>query len=230
MDKYTYRRSVFDQSNKSQSPIRTSHHASSPKYPSSMVGSSSRLNQNGAGGSTTSFYDQQNQQQQQQRYENRSSSSSTTHQKVTRSTSGTNLLGSDEFGSGAGFRPASSSYTSQSNLNQSMSPELIPGYPLYDAAESCVVYKFDLGGFDQSEIHLTITNDRVLEIRASKEMRDELGKIYREFKREIHLEPEVDDKLIKNVLHEGILTLKIPKANRPDGLGTLNYIIYSPHI
>lgn len=230
MDKYTYRRSVFDQSNKSQSPIRTttsSHHAS-PKYPSSTIGSSSsRLNQNPSGGglfganSASSFNDTQ---QHHQRYENRTSSSSTSNQKVTRSTSGTNLLGGggivDEYGVAiGGFRPGSSSYTSQSNLNQSLSPELIPGYPVYDAGESCVVYKFDLSGFDQSEIHLTITNDRVLEIRASKEVRDELGKIYREFKREIHLEPEVDDKLIKNVLHDGILTLKIPKANRPDGLG-----------
>lgn len=231
MDKYTYRRSVFDQSNKSQSPIRTSHHAS-PKYPSSTIGSSSRLNQNpSAGGglfganSTSSFNDAQ---QQHQRYENRTSSSSTSNQKVTRSTSGTNLLGGgggivDEYGvATGGFRPGSSSYTSQSNLNQSLSPELISGYPVYDAAESCVVYKFDLSGFDQSEIHLTITNDRVLEIRASKEVRDELGKIYREFKREIHLEPEVDDKLIKNVLHDGLLTLKIPKANRPDGLGSVS--------
>lgn len=114
-----------------------------------------------------------------------------------------------------------SAYQSASNLinNQSLSPELIQGYPMYDATEACVVYKFDLSGFDQSEIHLTITNERVLEIRACKEVRDDLGKIYKEFKREIHLEPEVDDKLIKNVLHDGILTLKIPKANRPDGLG-----------
>lgn len=122
--------------------------------------------------------------------------------------------------------PIKSSYTSPSHLNlntsSSLSPELIPGYPIYDNNEGCVVYKFDLAGFDQSEIHLTITVDRTLEIKACKELTDHLGKIYREFKREIQLEPEVDANLIKNLLHEGILTLKIPKPNRPDGLGSLS--------
>jgi len=84
------------------------------------------------------------------------------------------------------------------------------------------VYKFDLTGFDQSEIHLTITVDRTLEIKACKESTDHLGKVYREFKREIQLEPEVDANLIKNLLHEGILTLKIPKPNRPDGVGSMS--------
>jgi HSP20 family molecular chaperone IbpA len=51
---------------------------------------------------------------------------------------------------------------------------------------------------------------------------DHLGKIYREFKREIHLESDVDLNAIKNVLHEGILTLKIPKENRPDGMGSVS--------
>ena len=108
------------------------------------------------------------------------------------------------------------------STNQSVAPELIPGYPVYDNVEGCVVYKFDLNGFDQSEIHLTITVDRTLEIKACKESTDHLGKIYREFKREIQLEPEVDANLIKNLLHEGILTLKIPKPNKPDGAGSLS--------
>lgn len=95
-------------------------------------------------------------------------------------------------------------------------------YPKYDRAEGCVVYKFDLTGFDQNEIALTITADRTLEIKASKELNDNLGKVYREFKREIQLEPEVDANLIKNLLFEGILTLKIPKPNRPDGSGSLS--------
>jgi HSP20 family molecular chaperone IbpA len=54
----------------------------------------------------------------------------------------------------------------QFNLNQSMAPELIRGYPIYDSSESCVVYKFDFSGFDQTEIQLTITLDRTLEIKA----------------------------------------------------------------
>lgn len=114
---------------------------------------------------------------------------------------------------------------SQTNLlssQVSLAPELIPGYPAYDNVESCVVYKFDLTGFDQSEIHLTITVDRTLEIKACKESQDHLGKIYREFKREIQLEAEVDANLIKNLLHEGILTVKIPKPNKPDGLGSVS--------
>lgn len=243
MEKYSYRRSAYDQSNKSQSPIRTSNISSQQASPRFGTGfgtsfgtsggggfsSNTRLNgfgsNTGLGGglaganSSSSMHESQ-----QQRHENRSSSSTTTtHHKVVRSTSGNNLLG-DEFGST--YRSSGAPiYTSQSNLNQSLSHELIPGYPVYDANEACVVYKFDLSGFDQSEIHLTITNDRVLEIRACKELRDELGKIYKEFKREIHLEPEVDDKLIKNVLHDGILTLKIPKPNRPDGQGTLSIVI-----
>jgi HSP20 family molecular chaperone IbpA len=69
--------------------------------------------------------------------------------------------------------------------NQSIAPELINGYPIYDRNEGCVVYKFDLSGFDQNEISLTITADRTLEIKASKEQNDNLGKVYKEFKREI---------------------------------------------
>jgi HSP20 family molecular chaperone IbpA len=62
-------------------------------------------------------------------------------------------------------------------------------------------------------------------------LEDHLGKIYREFKREIHLEPDVDLNAIKNVLHQGILTLKIPKQNRPDGMGSLSnsHNLHSPN-
>ena len=130
--------------------------------------------------------------------------------------------------------PIRSSYTSPSHLNLNAaaaaaqpaagivaSPELIAGYPVYDKNDGCVIYKFDLSGFDQSEIHLTITVDRTMEIKACKEQTDHLGKVYREFKREIQLEPETDANLIKNVLQDGVLTLKIPKANRADGAGSL---------
>jgi len=117
------------------------------------------------------------------------------------------------------------------NPNQLFTPELISGYPIYDNKEGCVVYKFDFGGFDQSEIHLTITVDRTLEIKATKESSDHLGKVYREFKREIQLEPEVDANLIKNLLYDGILTLKIPKPNRLDGNGSMcnNHNLHSPN-
>lgn len=118
----------------------------------------------------------------------------------------------------------------RSHIHQ-VTPELIPGYPVYDNKEGCVVYKFDFSGFDQSEIHLTITVDRTLEIKACKEAQDHLGKVYREFKREIQLEPEVDANLIKNLLFEGILTLKIPKPNRQDGNGSMsnNHNLHSPN-
>lgn len=115
--------------------------------------------------------------------------------------------------------------------NQSITPELISGYPIYDNKEGCVIYKFDFSGFDQSEIHLTITVDRTLEIKACRESQDHLGKVYREFKREIQLEPEVDANLIKNLLYEGVLTLKIPKPNRSDGNGSLSnqHNLHSPN-
>lgn len=61
------------------------------------------------------------------------------------------------------------------NQIQSSTPELISGYPIYDNKEGCVVYKFDFSGFDQSEIHLTITVDRTLEIKACRESQDQLG-------------------------------------------------------
>jgi len=55
--------------------------------------------------------------------------------------------------------------------------------------------------------------------------------VYREFKREIQLEPEVDAGLIKNLLYEGVLTLKIPKPNRQDGNGSLSnqHNLHSPN-
>lgn len=58
-----------------------------------------------------------------------------------------------------------------------------------------------------------------------------LGKVYREFKREIQLEPEVDANLIKNLLFEGVLTLKIPKPNRSDGNGSMSnqHNLHSPN-
>lgn len=221
MDKYSYRRSAYD---KSQSPIRIGTSSNTHQSPSSnnrqttyttktTVSPSSTLN--GGPRTTTESH----------KTESKSSSSSTTHTKVVRSSSGSNLLNDEYVKTSSSYQqpqPISrvNFTTSQSNLNQSMAPELMTGYPMYDNDERCVVYKFDLSGFDNSEIHLTITADRVLEIKACKETYDQLGKIYREFKREIHLEPEVDDKLIKNILHDGILTLKIPKATRPDGLGS----------
>ncbi len=55
--------------------------------------------------------------------------------------------------------------------------------------------------------------------------------MYREFKREIQLEPEVDAGLIKNLLYEGVLTLKIPKPNRLDGSGSVSnqHNLHSPN-
>jgi HSP20 family molecular chaperone IbpA len=91
--------------------------------------------------------------------------------------------------------------------------ELIEGYPLYDNNEACVVYKFNLNEFNESEIHLKVTNEHILNIAA-------LGENFLSFEREILLEPEVDTKLAtKKIFQDGVLTVKIPKAKRPDGLG-----------
>jgi HSP20 family molecular chaperone IbpA len=221
LDKYTYRRSTFDQPSTNQ---RVSSGYSSPVRTFKQTTS---INPNGTTSTTESHHT-----------ENRTTTTSTT-----RTTSRTINDSDDNFR----YRSPSlnrsvpnannheyihtnnlikNSYTSPSHLNlsmnQSIAPELIPGYPVYDSNEGCCVYKFDLSGFDQTDIHLTITVDRVLEIKACRETNDQLGKVYREFKREIVLEPEVDANLIKNLLHDGILTVKIPKQNSPNGIGSIS--------
>lgn len=237
MDKYTYRRSAFNSGqtggasssqhhhhqSQSQSPTRpnttqthTSRHFSPPRNTTSLTRTSISPNKK----TVSESYHSEN--------KSTTSSSSTTH---TTKVINDNLNGSNFIHENTAHSRNVPDYFihesplrshSQSNLNQAVAPELLQGYPVYDNIEGCVVYKFDLTGFDQSEIHLTITVDRTLEIKACKESTDHLGKIYREFKREIQLEPEVDANLIKNLLHEGILTLKIPKPNKPDGLGSLS--------
>lgn len=231
MDKYSYRRSAFNPSqiggassshqSQSQSPTRpntththTSRQFSPPRNTTSLTKTSVSPNKK----TVSESYHTEN--------KSTSSSTSTTHttKVVNDNLNGNNFLQENRANSRIVpdyLIPDSRSY-SQSNLNQAVAPELIQGYPVYDTIEGCVVYKFDLTGFDQSEIHLTITVDRTLEIKACKESTDHLGKIYREFKREIQLEPDVDANLIKNLLHEGILTLKIPKPNKADGVGSLS--------
>lgn len=95
--------------------------------------------------------------------------------------------------------------------------DLIDGYPLYDTKEACTVYKFKLDGYKESDIHMNITSENVLKIAAYRQQLLE----FVSFEREILLEPEVDAKLIpeKKVFQDGILTVKIPKEKRPDGLG-----------
>lgn len=234
MEKYSYRRSAYDSS---QSPIRISNSTSArtsptkqfnPPPPITTIGSSSLLRNAGSSGtspniaagstlssSSTSHQHQHHHHHQHSSSENKSSTTTTT--KILREPSADDLNNNRIVTSPSHLR------ASRSNLsNQALAPELIKGYPMYDSGESCVIYKFDLTGFDQSEIQLTITVERTLEIKATKETQDHLGKIYREFKREIHLEPDVDLNAIKNVLHEGLLTLKIPKQTRPDGMGSMS--------
>lgn len=58
---------------------------------------------------------------------------------------------------------------------------------------------------------MSITETRVLEIKATREINDTTGKTYREFKREIQLDENADLNSISNVLSsDGVLTLKIP--------------------
>ena len=242
MDKYTYRRSAYNP-NQSSSHHHHHHQQSQSQSPTRPVTSTSHTSRHFSPPRTTSLTrtsisPHKKTVSESYHSENKSttSSTSTTH---TTKVLNDNLNGNFIHESTTNGRAmptsggnhfvhemtSSSSPTrsfSQPNLNSTIAPELITGYPLYDSGEGCVVYKFDLTGFDQSEIHLTITVDRTLEIKACKESTDHLGKVYREFKREIQLEPEVDANLIKNLLHEGILTLKIPKPNRPDGIGSMS--------
>lgn len=247
LDKYGYRRSAYDQ--RSTSPTRGARNVSSPGFgvgvsinaspssPSSPPPAPSGANQHSSSSSskTTTFNPATGTtttSQTSSHTEKKTSTTSTTHttQRVVRGSGSDNDISSEHVIINSN-RPISSSPSggpfdrrspyASTGFNQSIAPELINGYPIYDRHEGCVVYKFDLSGFDQNEIALTITADRTLEIKASKEQNDNLGKVYKEFKREIQLEPEVDANLIKNLLFEGILTLKIPKPNRPDGQGSL---------
>jgi len=243
MEKYSYRRSAFD-NKANQSPINIkpamAHHHHSHQIPaSSSVNGGINLARNTVKFNPTSHTESHH-------TENKTSTTSTTHT-TSRVVHGGGVPSDGQFytsrlsnkampidnGAEDFFysSPTKTPYPGHHHSNQSLAPELIAGYPMYDSAEGCVIYKFDFAGFDQSEIHLTITIDRTLEIKACKETSDHLGKVYREFKREIQLEPEVDANLIKNLLFEGILTLKIPKPNRPDGPGSLsnNHNLNSPN-
>lgn len=231
MEKYTYRRSAFDKNYpSSQSPVKQ-------QTKTNLINNSPLKTQN---------YNSHNRNvipgSESHHSENKMTSTSQSH-----STSRSNVVTNNEerynIGKGGNFNsPFTNEETYQkspsSHMNrqvqsqiQSSTPELISGYPIYDNKEGCVIYKFDFSGFDQSEIHLTITVDRTLEIKACRESQDHLGKVYREFKREIQLEPEVDANLIKNLLYEGILTLKIPKPNRLDGNGSMSnqHNLHSPN-
>ena len=242
MDKYSYRRSAFDSS---QSPVRistsTNMRTSPTKTASSFAASSSPVAASTAASATattsvlrnnansgnenlvsSTSHLHQHHHHQHSSSENKSSTTTTTRVVQEAPFAATNAFNTD-LNNNINNSTQLNLRASRSNLsNQTIAPELIKGYPIYDSAEGCVVYKFDLSGFDQTEIQLTITVDRTLEIKATKELQDHLGKIYREFKREIHLESDVDLNAIKNVLHEGILTLKIPKQNRPDGMGSVS--------
>jgi len=240
LEKYSYRRSAFD-TKTNQSPINVKNiHTIPNNVPSSNSMNLINNNNNNRKSNTKPFHSESH------HTENKTSTTSSTHTTrivqsgappinyedvnytPTRHTR-TMQIGNSE--NDDYFQNNSPSKSHHHQSNQSLAPELIAGYPVYDSTESCVIYKFDFNGFDQSDIHLTITVDRTLEIKACKEITDNFGKVYREFKREIQLEPEVDANLIKNLLYEGILTLKIPKPNRPDGSGSLsnNHNINSPN-
>ena len=259
MDKYAYRRSVYDQTASSASRPQTATRRAqftSPDYHGTTQSQPPPQQRNTSRSTTTLMNpnygvgEAHHHSSESKTTQSHSSTSKSTTSRVIHNGTGSqpHLVEESSYSTSNRYpphlhqdnlinsSPIKSSYTSPSHLNlnsnqYTLSPELIPGYPVYDNVESCVVYKFDLNGFDQSEIHLTITVDRTLEIKACKELTDHLGKIYREFKREIQLEPEVDANQIKNLLHEGILTLKIPKPNRPDGLGSVsnNHNLHGPN-
>lgn len=128
-------------------------------------------------------------------------------------------------------QPQTKSFSSLSNINQPTSstaaavvvestsnilsasvPDLMNG-PTLNKDDGYTIYKFDFKGYDQSEIHLSITENKALEVKATKIIADTIGKTYKEFKREIQLGEHVDINLIKNVLVDGILTIKIPPNN-----------------
>lgn len=254
MEKYQYRRSAFDKSNTASahaSPARTNKSEflnSSAMHPPPCM-SHSHFDHQHMPRSVIPGVNSESRHHSENKTSTHHSTTTTSH---SHTSSRTNCVNDEHFSSnsnspkqtapvGVSFSndeyyqrnksPAKSMMSnSRSHIHQ-VTPELIPGYPVYDNKEGCVVYKFDFNGFDQSEIHLTITVDRTLEIKACKEAQDHLGKVYREFKREIQLEPEVDANLIKNLLFEGILTLKIPKPNRQDGNGSMsnNHNLHSPN-
>lgn len=221
MEKYSFRRSGFE---KSQSPVRVKQKIQTQpiSIPASVPTASTTFGQQVASDSSSRV---------ESKHESHTSKSTTT---TTTSTT-TKTLPRKENRKGSVY---DLNMNIEDNFSRSMSkpslksnPELMPGYPVYDKAEGCVVYKFDLSDFDQTDIQLTVTVDRTLEIKASKHQVDTYGKVYHEFKREIVLEPEVDLNLIKNVLHEGILTVKIPKEIKSDGLGSIsnNHNLQSPN-
>lgn len=243
LEKYSYRRSAFDKSSmnsQTQSPTRVSRSG----FVNSPVHQTQNYHQHHHQPSRTIIPGHSSESH---HTENKTSTTSHTHTSSRTVNNGNNeehytnntkpFLTNDFYHkSPTKSQQSTMSRTSNSNnqaapSHHQVTPELISGYPIYDNKEGCVIYKFDFSGFDQSEIHLTITVDRTLEIKACKESQDHLGKVYREFKREIQLEPEVDANLIKNLLYEGILTLKIPKPNRSDGNGSVSnqHNLHSPN-
>jgi HSP20 family molecular chaperone IbpA len=204
MDKYTYRRSAFDNS---QSPVRVStrvasssgNNSRSPnkthstpsllqqqQQPPSAAGTNSILRNANDVGSTATTSSSSHLHHHHHHHQHSSSSenkvSTTTTTKVVRDVSPAAV----DLGPAVDLSPSHHQQHTPMSLRQSrtnlsahqQAPELIKGYPTYDSAESCVVYKFDLSGFDQTEIQLTITVDRTLEIKASKELQDNLGNTF----------------------------------------------------
>jgi HSP20 family molecular chaperone IbpA len=167
MDKYTYRRSAYNPNqnshhhhhqSQSQSPTRpltstmhTSRHFSPPRT-TSLTRTSISPNKK----TVSESYHSENK-------STTSSTSTTQTTKILNDNINTNFIQENTNGRTVYEAPGRS--FSQPNLNQAIAPELIPGYPVYDNAEGCVIYKFDLTGFDQSEIHLTITVDRKLMLK-----------------------------------------------------------------
>jgi HSP20 family molecular chaperone IbpA len=180
MDKYTYRRSAFDHS---QSPVRVATAAAPPTasrtspaktYSATPVLQPQSILRNTTNDALTTAHHHHHHHHHSSS-ENKSSTTTTT--KIVRDVSPVSGGGGSPV---VGFNDLNNTQLnlrqSRTNLtSQSLAPELIRGYPTYDSAESCVVYKFDLAGFDQTEIQLTITVDRTLEIKASKEVQDNLG-------------------------------------------------------
>lgn len=218
MEKYQFRRSGFD---KSQSPVRVKQKIVTQPTPIAT--------------SVPTTFGQQVASDSSSRVESKHESHTSKSTTTTTSSTTTKTLPRKENRKGSVY---DLNMNIDENFTRSMSkpslksnPELMPGYPVYDKAEGCVVYKFDLSDFDQTDIQLTVTVDRTLEIKAAKHQVDSYGKVYHEFKREIVLEPEVELSLIKNVLHEGILTIKIPKEIKSDGLGSIsnNHNLQAPN-
>lgn len=110
------------------------------------------------------------------------------------------------------YRQSSILNSPETNEQNDGSTDIIDGYPIYDNQEACIVYKLAYAGFNEANIHMKVTADYNLVIRAKK--RCQGSNLTREFERTIQLEPELDaDVIVRNKFYKGVLTINIFKKN-----------------